>query len=184
MTIEQNTSATPAQFEVCLQELQERPAVIGGALELAHLAKRLEDCEYEAAPENAHLKLRAEWVGNGALVRGHVEARIKTRCSACLGDTTIPVESAISTLMLQKQEVTERSGDEELTPEDLESEWFEGSTLILDDLVMDSLMLEMPMNPKCPTACPGPPHFDIEEAKPQIDPRLAPLASVNIAKEK
>ena len=75
--------------------------------------------------------------------------------------------------------------DEELTPEDLEREWYSGDTLILDDMIRDAIMLELPMNPRCAKDCSGVPlQGDEEKNERTIDPRLAPLASILISKEK
>src|SRR4030065_464925 len=43
----------------------------------------------------------------------------------------------------------------ELTPEDLDREFFTGDRIVLDDLVREQLILEAPMQPLCRQDCPG-----------------------------
>jgi uncharacterized protein len=57
---------------------------------------------------------------------------------------------------------------------------YEGEHLVLDDVVRDALVLEIPMMPLCSEACPGierPPLVESEADRP-IDPRFAALLSV------
>jgi uncharacterized protein len=57
---------------------------------------------------------------------------------------------------------------------------YEGEHLVLDEVVRDALLLEIPMMPLCSEACPGierPPLAESEADRP-IDPRFAALLSV------
>jgi uncharacterized protein len=71
------------------------------------------------------------------------------------------------------------SNEYELSEEEADILPYDGETVVLDDLVRDELVLETPMIPLCSEACPGirpPPGVAFPaDAKPAVDPRLAPL---------
>ena len=172
------------ELVVALRDLQDGPVYIERDIGLPQLGKRLEYCEYEAVPVSAKVKLKLEFCGGGVLLKGTALAQIRSQCSKCLSDTIIDVNSTLSAYLTQRPEQLEAPGEQELTPEDLEKEWFEGDTLSLEPIVFDAFMLEMPMNPKCSSACPGlstsRPHKNTKD----IDPRLAPLANLKLEKER
>ena len=118
------------------------------------------------------------------MVRGAASAEIATFCGTCLKDIVIGVKSIISTYLVPKAELANECEEIALTPEDLDREYYEGDTFALDELLGDALMLELPMNPKCPpNQCLGLPPKELETRGTAIDPRLAPLATIRLDKE-
>ncbi|MDJ0761938.1 MAG: DUF177 domain-containing protein [Myxococcota bacterium] len=180
---ENKKKSSRGQLAVTITELKGGPVALRRSLLPAQLVERMQYCEYEVTPERAEVNLELEICGDGVLVRGSLDVDVKTQCGTCLADTSIHLTPEVSAFMTPKPDVHDHS-DTALTPEALENEWFDGETVILDDLVYDTLMLELPMNPKCGSACPGirteTPHVQAGN----VDPRLAPLATIKIEKER
>jgi len=119
------------------------------------------------------------------LIQGEVAANVKMQCGTCLKDISMDLQSIVCTYLLPLEEYKKEIEKEELTPEDLDREYYEGETVTLDDLVGDALMLELPMNPKCGLDCPG---LSVFSETPKVssltlDPRLAPLLEIRLNKE-
>jgi uncharacterized protein len=171
-------------FEVSLKDLDSGPIVLERDIPVAGLAERLQYCEYEAIPESGRVRLEIALVGDGVLVRGGIEACIQTQCGTCLADTVVNLTPEVNAYLMPKPTAAEEIECDELTPEDLEKEWYEGDKIVLDGLLYDSIMVEMPMNPKCGDSCRGLLTEAPMDDEKQIDPRLAPLAKIIAEKEK
>ena len=61
---------------------------------------------------------------------------------------------------------------------------YDGENVVLDDLVRDDLLLEIPMIPLCSEDCPGIASASVKEETRPVDPRLAPLLRMKKEKEK
>lgn len=128
------------------------------------------------------LSLFVEKAGEEALVRGHLAARIPQLCGRCLEAFTVQVRAEVDTRFLPR--FPERRAEElELTPDDLELDFFENDLLELDRLLQTEAMLGLPMKPLCREGCRGlcpvcggnrNTHPCACEARPP-DPRLAAL---------
>ncbi len=168
-----------------IADLEQGPLKMDCDLSLDWLKERMSYCEYDAVPSRAALALNVQSSGRGIWIRGEVSATVDTRCGTCLSDLSVEVLSPIHSYLLPLSEYKKDLEEEELTPEDLDREYYEGETITLDELVGDAIMLELPMNPKCETTCPGLAAF----ADPPtvsacaVDPRLAPLMGIRIDKE-
>ncbi len=170
-------------FTVKVADLKDGPVTLNREMPLSWLRKKLAYCEYDVEPENAHVDLQVEPASGGLMVRGKLSARLRTHCGICLAEAMLHIAPSVSTYLLPRVEMAKHFEDSELTPEDLEKEWFEGEVVALDDMIADTLMLELPMNPRCGESCPGFSQEESAPSKPTIDPRLAPLASIQIEKE-
>jgi uncharacterized metal-binding protein YceD (DUF177 family) len=183
MKVEQRKKEAKSFMAVELSKLENGTVHIERDVPLDWLRKRMQFCEYEARPASAKLRLEINQMETGVLVRGQVSAVIQTNCGACLKEIVIRMEPSLSTYLLPRSAVEREIQEKALTPEDLDREYYEGDTIVLDDLIGDVIMLEMPMNPKCGDKCPG---FSAANSAPgssNIDPRLAPLAGIRINKE-
>jgi uncharacterized protein len=182
MTIGEQSKKT-SYFKVELTALETGPIAVQRDIPLDWLDRRLTHYEYEARPKQATVNVRIERTSNGILVSGEVNANIETFCGTCLENIIIEVSSPISTYLVPKAQLKRECMDMELTPEDLDREYFEGDSFSLDDLIGDALMLELPMNPKCKDSCVELYTDKTETGGVAIDPRLAPLASIRLDKE-
>ena len=70
-------------------------------------------------------------------------------------------------------------------PADADVVPYDGQTVVLDDLVRDEILLEIPMIPLCSADCPGMQSASLNKspAPPSVDPRLEPLRRLKLPKE-
>lgn len=184
MNGEKRKEKDKAYLEIMLSELEQGPIRIERDIPVEWLLKRMSSCEYSAAPKSAKARLEVLPSGGGFLIRGEVAAQIESRCGTCLKDITIEMAPDISAYLVPKADAMKEFEDYELTPEDLDREYFDGDTIVLDEIIGDAIMLEMPMNPKCIGECEGLAEFSGTSDVSGIDPRLAPLMGIKIKKEK
>jgi uncharacterized protein len=126
-----------------------------------------------------HFELHAQKNEREIFVRGAVHADLAVECARCLRDTPLRVDTRITALLSQASEQS-LPEEVELNAEDLDRARFVGHEVVLDDLVREHLLLEIPMQPLCSADCPGieiPQHVrpPAEHFEGDVDPRLAPL---------
>ena len=185
MSGERKKRKEKTSFTVEIADLEQGPLTIDAAMPMEWLTERMTACEYDAVPINASVKLNVQASTAGIWVRGSVFANVRTQCGTCLKEIVLGVESTINSYLLPLSEYQKECEPNELTPEDLDREYYDGEFVTLDDLLGDAIMLELPMNPKCESACPGLAAFtnSATAVRPAIDPRLAPLMGIRINKE-
>jgi len=162
-----------------------RVAWLRGALEGVGPSGRA--AEVTATGTDGELDVRASKSGNDVVVHGRVKAEVTTPCARCLEPATIRVDQPLSVLMVPEKAAARGKGSDksdkdeyEFTTEEADVVPFDGETVVLDDVVRDEILLEIPMIPLCSEDCPGmsaspePEPEGKAEAK-GIDPRLAPL---------
>ncbi len=172
-----------AHFEVELARIKQGPVVLESEIPLPWLSDELEACEYAVRPVSSHIKLKLEACAGGVLAKGKAQLRIATQCGTCLSDIEYPLEAEIMSYLMPMEKYEEIDENGELTPDDLEREWYNGDTVALDRIIRDAIMLELPMNPKCQGSCPGLAEFEAAKPPAGIDPRLAPLAGIKLNKK-
>lgn len=155
-----------------------RPAWMRGALE---------DHEAKAGDRDGSFVVRASKSGHDVVVAGKLEAELRVPCARCLEPFSLPVASDVRVLYVPAATLkTPGSGEYELSGDEADMLPFDGETVVLDDLVRDELMLEVPMIPLCSEACPGmstPPGDGEKALEKGIDPRLSPLLAFRDKKE-
>ncbi len=113
--------------------------------------------------------------GTDVVVRGRAQAQIELPCGRCLEPVKVSLAPEISALMVPAAKIGEPGKDEhEMTADEADVMPYDGETVVLDDLLRDELVLDMPMIPLCSESCPGIP-TQAKVAEPAVDPRLAPL---------
>lgn len=135
------------------------------------------------AEAEGRFELVARKQGADVVVHGHLVASLTTECSRCLEPAHIPVDAQVTSLLTARRPELRPEPDEaDLTPEDLDREFFTGDTIVLDSVVREHLLLEVPIQPLCSDACTGIPvpadvagPADLRAAAGGVDPRLAPL---------
>ena len=103
--------------------------------------------------------------GGQVLLRGRIFATLAVRCVRCLGDYEFPVDAEVDVLMLPGRGPATKptaKDDVEGDEDDLGVERYEGEQIVLDDLLRDMILLEVPMNPNCGDGCPGWDHLIAE----------------------
>jgi uncharacterized protein len=162
----------------------------------------LEDGEATAAGPDGELDVRASKSGNDVVIHGTLRAELQAPCARCLEPVQLHIDHPVSVLMVPtshqgpspraksgvlRRASAEAAGEEyEFAAEEADTLPYDGQTVLLDDLVRDELVLDVPMIPLCSDDCPGirpPPELavaargtdDADEPPSHVDPRLLPL---------
>lgn len=145
----------------------------------AWLRGQLENHEASAGDREGSVAVRASKSGHDVVVNGKLDAELKVPCARCLEPFVLPIKADIAVLYAPAAKVKTPDKDEyEFSSEEADTLPFDGETVVLDDLVRDEILLEIPMIPLCSEACPGmgtPPGTEGKAEEKGIDPRLAPL---------
>lgn len=106
-----------------------------------------------------------ERIPEGIVVRGEIRGRWRAECSTCLRE----IERAQSVHV-----------DELFEPDPVEGETYplEGHEIDLEQLVRDSLLLELPLAPHCEEPCE--PAEPVGDGRGETDPRWAALAELEL----
>jgi uncharacterized protein len=184
-----------AEFEIKVQELESGGKQYDFVLSRAWLDRALAEVAVEGATPlradaskgEGEVSVFAEKSGEDVVVRGRVRASLIAECSRCLSDAAVPVASDVTALFTPRAEALRvMAEDEDLSPDELDTEVYSGDTVVLDSLVREHVLLEVPMQTLCSETCEGlevPPEVrgpadltdaPVREGK-RVDPRLAPL---------
>jgi uncharacterized protein len=172
-----------AELVLHVQNIDEEGKDFSFELKPAWLDVLLHDASLRADPAYgpATLQVHAQQNGVEYLVNGTLQAHLLTECGRCLADAKIPVDVHVATLYSRVSGKT-LPKVQELTDDDLQREEFVGQEIVLDGLVREHLVLEVPMQPLCTPDCRGipvPEHVrppaDVFASDGSVDPRLAPL---------
>jgi uncharacterized protein len=165
-------------------------------IDAAWLAAELAGTDVRLAKEQTpgRVRVRSQQTGGTEfLVTANVTAHVATDCVRCLGDATIPVNLELTAIyaprpagisdeeLEARQDKAESVVLEDDNEGDLSREFYSGDELVLDTMIRENILLEVPMQPLCASDCRGieiPAHLrppaDFGE-KPAVDERLAPL---------
>lgn len=198
------------EFSISAAELDAGGRPFRFTVRAAWIRGALEDHEATATSQDGVLAVRASKSGHDVIVAGTLDATLSVPCARCLKPSDLPVHSDIHVLYVpqarikvptpaktaskdgdakkddaktsKKKKADEDEEEYEFTSEEADTLGYDGETVVLDDLVRDELILEIPMIPLCSESCPG---MSPAPGEPQgssggshdegIDPRLAPL---------
>jgi DUF177 domain-containing protein len=142
----------------------------------------LEGHEATSSGADGGLDVRVSKSGHDVVVRGAVDAELSLPCARCLELFKLPLHADLSVLYVPAGKAHAEDETEtpayEFTSEEADTLPYDGETVVLDDLVRDELLLEIPMIPLCSEACPGispAPGEEHERGGGRVDPRLLPL---------
>jgi uncharacterized protein len=129
--------------------------------------------------------------GEQFLLQGHVRATIDAPCARCLEPAHVPVDAELTLLLVPKHPETQRQpkgrkskeseGEFEFESEEGDVAHYDGDLIVLDELVREALLLELPISPLCSETCAGissDPLVAEKLSAARVDPRLAPLAEL------
>jgi uncharacterized protein len=130
-------------YLVPVNELMRRPGTMR-ELELDFVATEAIGTEIVSVPKGASLRipLRLEAVYEGVLATGEIFAEADTECSRCLKELKIPVEVDFQELFAYSL-----TSDDELL--------VVNEQIDLEQLVIDSVVLNLPFQPVCSPDCLG-----------------------------
>lgn len=180
------------EFIIKIQDLEEGRGEFAFPIRPEWLAESLADAKLrppaspfpdaEGVPGFGKLEVSAQSAGDDVLLRTAIRTRVLAECSRCLGDVPVEVDLHLHNMMSPANKRAPLPEELELTPEEVAHEFFSGDKLILDELVREHILLEVPMQPLCSDDCGGisipdgvraPDDWDAPEEG--VDPRLAPL---------
>jgi len=174
-----------AEFVLDVHDIDEVGKAYEFAIRRAWLAEALAgtDVRAPASGPEGRLTMHAHKQGEDVVIVGRVSASLVTDCSRCLEDATVPVDVEVGAFMTARRLDQPDPDELELSPEDLEREFFSGDRIVLDTMVREHLLLEVPVQPLCQEDCSGIPVPESVSGpdlarSDGIDPRLAPLLSL------
>lgn len=185
-----------AEFEIKVTELEAGGKDYAFPIRAAWLSDELaalgEAGEGLSAPSTeGSFRFFADKSGEDVFIRGHVTSGLVAECSRCLGPAPIAVDSEIALLFCARGKgIRPAPGEEDLTPDEIEREFYTGDTVVFDDAVREHILLEVPMQPLCREDCPGIPvpesvrgPADLAEAAPEapVSPLAKALAAAGLA---
>lgn len=166
------------EFPIPVSELDAGGKEYRFAVRAVWIRGQLEGHEAKAGERDGSIVVRASRSGHDVVVNGKLEAALTVPCARCLEPFALPVKTDIAVLYAPAPKLKTPDKEEyEFGAEEADTLPFDGDTVVLDELVKDELLLEIPMIPLCSEACPGmgtAPGAE-ESAEKGIDPRLAPL---------
>ena len=119
-------------------------------LEPQWLERQLEDCNIVTPPEGGHVKVNVSPVGGNYYVKGKVELKLKMTCVRCLKEAEIPLQVGFSVVMV-------REGSDQIMAKSRKKDYgvarFSGDEIMLDDEIREAILVDFPMNPRCPEEC-------------------------------
>jgi uncharacterized protein len=140
--------------------------------------------ESDATPlGDGALDVRLSRSGTDVVVHGKAKADVELPCSRCLEPVKVPLTAEISVLMVPAAKI-KHEREHEMASSEADVLPYDGENVVLDDLVRDDLLLEIPMIPLCSEDCPGIASASVKEENKPVDPRLAPLLRLKKEKEK
>jgi DUF177 domain-containing protein len=92
--------------------------------------------------------------GHDILVRGQLEGTLDLTCSRCLESFSHPVAAEFDLLLVPAPD-TVAGEDEELSPADLDLDYYSGEVVDLESLLREQIILMIPVKPLCDEVCKG-----------------------------
>ena len=91
--------------------------------------------------------------GHDVLVRGSLSGQMELACSRCLEPFAAP--AAIEFDLLLVPGPANPAAVEELSPDDLDLDYYTGETIDLESIIREQIILMLPFKPLCEEACKG-----------------------------
>ena len=91
--------------------------------------------------------------GHDLLVRGNLSGHMELACSRCLEPFSAP--AAIDFDLLLAPGPAHAAAAEELSPDDLDLDYYTGEIVDLESLLREQIILMMPLKPLCDETCKG-----------------------------
>ena len=125
------------------------------AIRMDWLASALADTELTAGTKDGRFTVHAQRTGTDVLAQGHVEAEVVATCARCLRDVPIDVDLALTALYSPEHMRPQDSEEIDVRLDEINREYYGGSEVVLDPMVRELLLLDVPMKPLCSDACEG-----------------------------
>lgn len=155
-------------------------------------AKLFDDIEVELASP-IEVELDVERVDTTFVVDSDISARLAFVCGRCLAERTKTFSLQTQWVLMSRGAWLDKYGDVEeveLNEDDLDVSFYEGESLIIDELVREALLLELSGQLRCPEGdsdCDAAYRENVgeeaieENEESSVDLRWAPLKNIKLA---
>lgn len=92
--------------------------------------------------------------GRDILVRGHLDGQLELNCSRCLEAFSAPVATNFDLLLVPGPEPVSEA-EAELSPADLDLDFYAGEIVDLEGILREQIILMLPLKPLCAETCRG-----------------------------
>jgi uncharacterized protein len=92
--------------------------------------------------------------GHDILVRGSLSGQLELACGRCLEPFAAPAAIDFD-LLLVPAPANATATAEELSPDDLDLDYYTGETIDLESIVREQIILMLPLKPLCEESCKG-----------------------------
>jgi uncharacterized protein len=105
--------------------------------------------------DSSHSKLVAKPVSGDVRIQGQVQTTLETECDRCLGTAVFPIDAKFD--LFYKPADTMADVDEEVALDEGEAEigFYELPGLVLEDILREQALLQLPMQRVCGEDCKG-----------------------------
>jgi len=154
----------------------------------------LEGTDATTDGKEGSLQMRLSKSGTDVVASGDLKVGLTMECARCTEPVALTIANHVSALFVPAVKVSGKPGKAakdgkspngseedgyEFTSDEADTLPYDGDTVVLDDLVRDEILLEIPMIPLCKEDCPGIAHSpqgptDSPGERP-VDPRFAAL---------
>lgn len=158
---------------------------------------RYEDGELDLADRDFKLSRpvvvhgRVDRIGAEMRLRGSLETVLQRPCDRCLKDVDLPIDLPFDLIYVAADKENQRTGEIELTADDLGISVYENDQIDLDEMVVEQLELSLPFRLLCQEDCRGlcpqcgaDLNTEACDCQPLIDPRWEALVAVKEELEK
>ncbi|HSQ65264.1 MAG TPA: DUF177 domain-containing protein [Polyangiaceae bacterium] len=169
-------------FAISVADIDASGKHVEAAIPVEFLRTAFEDSDAEPRFGDGHVDVMLFRSGPDVVVRGRASAKVQLACGRCLEPVEVTLAPEISALMVPASKLAPPAKDEhEMGSGDADVVPYDGETVVLDELLRDELVLDVPMIPLCSESCPGI-STQAQVAERAVDPRLAPLMALKPSK--
>ncbi len=142
-------------FVLQVQDLDESGKEWSFAIGTDWLSSALAGTELKPTGHEGSLQVHAQRNGRDVLVQGQITAAMVAPCARCLGDVAIDVDSPVASLFIPEHTRPSAGEEIEIRLDEMNRDYYGGSEIVLDSMVREHLLLEVPMKALCSDDCEG-----------------------------
>lgn len=177
-------------FVLQIQDLDESGKDWSFPISTGWLTSALAGTELGAGPVDGRLTVHAQRNGADVLVQGQIEVQLCATCARCLADVPLEMDTPLAALFSPGHTRADEGEEIDVRLDEVNRDYYEGREIVLDSMVREYLLLEVPMKPLCSERCEGismpahlrPPNEVFGDSA--LDARLAPLLKLKEALSK
>jgi uncharacterized protein len=148
----------------------------------------LEGTDATSDGHDGSLHVRLSKSDADVVVHGELKVGLTMECARCTKPVTLTIDQEVAALYVPAVKISGKDAPDEyeFSSDEADTLPYDGDTVVLDDLIRDELLLEIPMIPLCSEDCPGIAHSPQGPTDPPgerpVDPRLAVLKDIVLPK--